>query len=70
MDTFFHQKHCDRCGKDLKAGRIMSQFNTSCLCLECAELEKQDPEYPKAVQAEIEAIRQGNYNFKGIRRNK
>jgi len=33
MDSrFFTQKHCDRCGGTLEAGRIMSMFNTDCLC--------------------------------------
>jgi hypothetical protein len=35
--------------------------------MECAEKEKSDPEYEKAVQAELEEIKKGNYDFKGIR---
>ena len=66
MDKFFTQKHCDRCGKSLDGGRVMSRFNTDCLCMECAEKEKDRPNYKKAVEAEIKEMRKGNYNFKGI----
>jgi len=67
MDSrFFTQKHCDRCGGPLEAGRIMSMFNTDCLCLVCKELEKDRPDYPAAVKAENEAVKKGNTNYKGI----
>lgn len=67
MDKFFTQKYCDKCGKDLKNGRIMSRFTEECICIECADKEKTDKNYKKAVEADIEQIKQGNYNFKGIR---
>lgn len=67
MDRFFVQRYCKRCGKDLKHGRIMSMFNTDCICLECADKEKEDKDYNKAVDADTHQIKQGNYNFKGIR---
>ena len=67
MDKFFTQKYCDRCKKDLKDGRIMSMFSTECICPECKEKERCDPEYETARDAEIEEIKKGNYNFKGIR---
>jgi hypothetical protein len=67
MDKFFSQKYCDRCGKDLKGGRIMSMFNTDCICLDCKDKERYEAEYQKAVEAEREEIKKGNYNFKGIR---
>lgn len=67
MDRFFMQRYCDRCGKDLKSGRIMSMFNTDCICLGCADKEKEDKDYSKAVDADTQQIKQGNYNFKGIR---
>ena len=66
-DKFFSQNHCDRCGGDLKNGRIMSMFNTECLYMKCSSKEKLDKDYKKAVQADHEQIRQGNYNFEGIR---
>jgi hypothetical protein len=34
--------------------------------MECSEKERQRPDYNKAVEADNEQIRQGNYNFKGI----
>lgn len=34
MDKFFTQKTCDRCGGSLENGRIMSMFNTECICME------------------------------------
>jgi hypothetical protein len=45
-------------------------FNEDCICLECSEKEKLHPDYPKARQAEHEAIKRGEYNFKGIGWNK
>lgn len=66
MDTFFTQKHCDRCGNDLGNTRIMSMFNADCLCESCAEKEKRHPDYAKARDADHDAIASGNYNFPGI----
>lgn len=66
MDKFFTQKHCDRCHGSLDSGRTMSMFNTDCICMKCYEDEKQRPNYQQAVEADREAIKQGNYNFKGI----
>ena len=68
MDKFFSQRHCDRCGGDLKGGRTMSMFNQDCICLDCKEKEKQDRDYDKAVKADIDEIKKGNYNFPGIRK--
>jgi len=68
MDKFFTQKHCDRCHGSLEAGRIMSMFSEECICMTCAEKEKQDKDYNKAVEADHEQIKKGNYNFKGIGR--
>lgn len=67
MDKFFTQRHCDRCGKSLEAGRIMSMFNTQCICLDCSIAEKKDPDYRKAVEADHAEIRRGNYNYEGLR---
>ena len=65
MDDFFKKKNCDRCGKPLVT-RTMSMFNTDVICLECKEKEKNDPRYEQAREAELNAIRRGNFNFKGI----
>lgn len=67
MDKFLSQKHCDRCGNDLKCGRTMSMFSPECICLECSDKEKLDKDYKKALEADREEIKKGNYNFKGIR---
>ena len=67
MDKFFTVKNCEKCGKDLKGGRIMSAFNSQCICISCSDKEKQDPDYEKARKAEHEEIKKGNYNYQGIR---
>lgn len=66
MDTFFTQKYCDRCHGDLSDGRTMSMFNEDCICMKCKRKERERSDYKKAVQADHEQIKQGNYNFKGI----
>lgn len=68
MDKFFSQQHCDRCHGSLDGGRTMSMFNEDCICLGCKDAETKEKNYDKAVQADHEQIRQGNYNFKGVGR--
>lgn len=58
-------ERCKRCGKQTDA-TIMSMFNTDIICMECSDRERQDPRYKEAVEADSQAIRQGNYNFPGI----
>ena len=53
--------------KSLKDGRIQSMFNSECICMDCKKKECADSEYKKAQDADIEEIRKGNYNFKGMR---
>lgn len=65
MDDFFKKQFCDRCGKKLTV-RIMSMYNEDCLCMECKKEEEKREDYEKAVEADIAAIKSGNYNFKGI----
>lgn len=67
MDKFFTRQTCERCHKPLNGVRIMSMFNTQCICLGCAEAERKDPEYKKAVEADHAEIKKGNYNYKGLR---
>jgi hypothetical protein len=38
------------------------------VCPKCEAQDKADPRYEEARDAEIAAVKQGNYNFKGIRR--
>jgi len=66
MDKFFTQEECDRCGKSLESGRIMSIYNTQCICIECKKKEMQRKDYKDAVNAEHEEIKKGNYNYKGL----
>ena len=63
MAKFITRKTCDRCVSSLDGGRIMSMFNTDCICMICREREKHD----KSLKVDHEQIRKGNYNFKGIR---
>ena len=64
-DSFFTKTRCDRCGGPLTV-RIMSMFNEDVLCMACKEKERQRPDYREAVEADLDAIRHGNRNFKGI----
>lgn len=66
-DNFFTKRLCERCHKSLDNGRTMSIFNTQCICLECAEKEKDDPQYNEALEMELAEIKKGNYNYKGLR---
>ena len=66
MDKFFSQTHCDRCGGSLKGGRIMSMYNTDCICLHCKDKESKRADYGGAVKADHEEIKKGNYNYKGL----
>ncbi len=57
MYKFLSKTKCDRCGGSLEGGRIMSKFNTDCLCFDCKEAERKLPEYEAACKAELEAVR-------------
>lgn len=65
-DRFFTQENCDRCGGSLDGGRIMSMFNTDCICMDCKRKETQRSDYAAARDAEHAEVCKGNYNFKGI----
>lgn len=65
QDRFFTQKFCDRCHGSLSGGRIMSRFNTDCLCMECERKERERPDYQDAADAELEAVKRGNFNYQG-----
>lgn len=66
MDRFFTQTTCDRCGGSLKNGRIMSMYNTDCICMECKKKERERSDYKKAADAEREMLMKGVRNYKGI----
>ena len=65
MTDFLAKTRCDRCGTRLTA-RIMSRFNEDCLCMGCEQEERKHPDYAKAAEAELTAIRAGDYNYPGI----
>ena len=67
MDRFFTQKTCDRCGGSLDGGRILSMYSTECICLACKEKEKARADYQAAVKAELDEVKKGNLNYKGIK---
>lgn len=56
---------CQRCGKE-SITLICSMFNTRMICIECKNKETKRPDYKKAENADIKAIKSGNYNFQGI----
>jgi hypothetical protein len=56
---------CSRCGKKTYAF-IISMFDKKWVCLDCKSKEENHPQYNKACQADLEAVRQGNFTFKGI----
>lgn len=66
MKNFYTQKTCDRCGGSLTGGRILSMFNTDCICMECRKKERKREDYKAAQDADHEHIKRGNYNFEGI----
>ncbi len=65
-DRFFTQKNCARCHKSFDGARTMSRFSTDCICERCAAEERNHPDYRKAVEAELESVRNGDRNFPGI----
>ena len=65
MDDFFNKKFCDRCGCKLVV-RIISKFNEDCICPDCKTNETLHMKYEEASRMELEEIKKGNYNFKGI----
>ena len=57
---------CQRCHNNTYGITTMSMFNEDIICMICKEEEKKHPDYEKAVNSDIEEIKKGNYNFKGI----
>lgn len=58
---------CDRCGKEAFA-LTGSYFNMEMICLACDKEEREDPRFEEARRAEHEAVRRGDFNFRGIGR--
>jgi hypothetical protein len=58
---------CDRCGAE--TGFLTgSYFNTDMVCLACDREERASDRFAEAQRAENEAVRQGDFNFRGIGR--
>ena len=55
---------CHRCGS-CASGHIMSMYNDELICLDCNDAEMKRPDYKQACEAELEALKSGDYNFKG-----
>ena len=56
---------CHRCFEE-SGSFTMSRFNTQLICPECEEKEKKHASYKRAADAEMAAVRRGDYNFPGI----
>ena len=56
---------CQRCRRGTNTTQ-MSMFNAQICCSKCIELERAHPDFPKAREAEQDAIQKGDYNFSGI----
>ena len=57
--------YCERCG-DKPFSHTMSRFNTQLICGPCEKKEREHPDYQRAADAELAAVKRGNYNFPGI----
>jgi len=44
-------------------------YNEQLICMDCKDIEEKRHDYKAANDADINAIRQGNFNFKGIGHN-
>lgn len=56
---------CDRCGEQTRTF-TMSMFNEEMICKKCKEEERKHKDYERAREEELQQVRDGNYNFKGI----
>jgi hypothetical protein len=44
----------------------MSMFNEDLICPSCEDKERNHPDRKAAADAELAAVKAGNYNFKGV----
>ena len=56
---------CERCSKETNTS-ICSMYNTEMICMECKKAERKRSDYKLACDTELEEVKKGNYNFKGI----
>lgn len=65
MAREWNGQHCQRC-YEKSSCYIMSMFNEQMICQKCKTKEEARDDYKDAREADEAAIRQGNYNFKGV----
>lgn len=56
---------CQRCSTETDT-TTMSMFNTDIICMGCKAIERNDPAYKAAAEAERREVLAGNYNFPGV----
>jgi hypothetical protein len=56
---------CERCNTETNSYGF-SYFNVDALCQECLKKERVHPDFRKAYQADLDAIKKGDWNFAGI----
>lgn len=61
-----NRENCERCDQPTNGITIMSMYNEQIICRTCKDNERKREDYSKAVEADNEEIRKGNFNFKGI----
>lgn len=67
MNDSMHRDNCDRCQRPVTNGKtFLSYFNKQVICEGCKSDEKSHADYNKAVQADIDSCKKGNFNFDGI----
>jgi len=62
---FEHTQFCQRCKRGTNITQ-MSMFNTQICCSKCIEEERAHPDFPKAREAEQEAVKNGDCNYPGM----
>lgn len=65
MPDFLTKQNCDRCRATLTI-RIMSWLNEDVICINCSQEETKHERYKEAKEAELNEIKKGNYNYKGL----
>ena len=57
--------NCERCKKQTDTFTC-SFFNTQNICMDCSDEERAHPDFPKAREAEYQAVKAGDMNYPGI----
>ena len=67
LESFsMYRENCDRCHNPTNGKTTMSIFNEDVICMDCKEKESDEPDYMLAKDKELEEIKKGNLNYKGI----